>query len=144
LRKIARQAGISLGTASDVRARLRRGESPTLPSRGATHDAGRAGAGPAASPAGGAAHTRKVRSTETPDVRTALESLIQDPSLRYSETGRSLLRWLNQVAVVDSDWDQVVSKLPPHCAITVAQVARGVAAAWTDLAGILDRLDECA
>jgi ParB-like chromosome segregation protein Spo0J len=143
LRKIARQAGISLGTARDVRARLQRGESAMLPTRGAAHGAERA-----SSPAPGGAHparARKARSAETPDVKMALESLIQDPSLRYSETGRSLLRWLSQVAVVDSDLEQVVPKLPPHCAIKVAELARGVAAAWTDLAGILDRnLEDCA
>ena len=143
LRKIARQSGISLGTARDVRARLQRGESALLPSRGSVPGAERASS---LAPVGAfPVRARKARPVETPDVKTALECLTRDPSLRYSETGRSLLRWLSQVAVVDSDLEQVVPKLPPHCAIKVAELARGVAAAWNDLAGTLDRnLEDCA
>jgi ParB-like chromosome segregation protein Spo0J len=144
LRDIARQAGISLGTARDVRERLRRGETATLPPR---QNAGEADAIGASGPAG--AQEPRERSTARPaedlDVKVALEHLVHDPSMRYNESGRSLLRWLTRMTAVDDDWEEVLSQIPPHCAILVAQVARGSAAAWSGLAEALDqRAQDCA
>jgi ParB-like chromosome segregation protein Spo0J len=139
LRRIAREAGISVGTARDVRDRIRRGEDPTLPrqrARALTPDAT-----PPTRPA--AANNR--RTGEPVDHRALLEHLRKDPSLRYTEAGRSLLRWLGVRAVSNADWENVIRHIPPHCAIVVARLARGSALAWMDFADALDELvQDCA
>lgn len=98
LRQIAKEAGISLGTAADVRSRVLRGEDPVP--QGRTH-----------APPASAAARRTVstvtaelpaapaaRAVEPPtqrDVAAMMRILRSDPSLRFSEGGRSLLRWLS-------------------------------------------------
>jgi ParB-like chromosome segregation protein Spo0J len=137
LRKIAKEAGISVGTARDVRERIRRGEDPTLPRQRAKDSAE---AGPARF---GPAGTR--RTDEAIDHRAILEHLRRDPSLRYSDSGRNLLRWLGLRAISTADWETIVNEIPPHCAIVVARVARGAAFAWSDFADALDqRVQKCA
>jgi ParB-like chromosome segregation protein Spo0J len=139
LRKIAREAGISVGTARDVRERIRRGDDPTLPPKQ-----------PQAFGIDGAATARPApprprRPVDIVDIESTLEHLYRDPSLRYSNTGRSLLRWLRQRATNNSDWEEIVAQIPPHCAIVVAQIARGSALAWSDFAEALDeRVRDCA
>jgi ParB-like chromosome segregation protein Spo0J len=139
LRKIARQAGISLGTARDVRERIRRGDDPTLPPKQ-----------PQVPGVDNGASARAVvpsqrRPVEIVDVQATLEHLFHDPSMRYSDSGRSLLRWLHRRALSSNDWEQIVAQIPPHCAILVARVARGSATAWNELANALDqRVRDCA
>jgi transposase len=139
LRKIAKEAGISVGTARDVRERIRRGEDPTLPQpRGkdpseVNGSSSRSGAG------------SSRRSIDAVDHQSILEHLRRDPSLRYSDSGRTLLRWLGQRAISTADWETIVTEIPPHCAIVVARIARGSALAWSDFAEALDqRVQECA
>lgn len=131
LRKIAKEAGISVGTARDVRERIRRGEDPTLqrPRAKCTGEGGTT-----ARPAAGGLR----RPVDPVDCHSILEQLRRDPSLRYSESGRNLLRWLGQRAISKADWETVVAQIPPHCAIVVARIARGSATAWTDFADALD------
>jgi hypothetical protein len=133
LRKVAMKAGISVGTARDVRDRILRGEDPVLPRQRAKSPNG---AVVTASRNGAAAPRRPV----AVDHVTVLEQLRQDPSLRYSESGRSLLRWLSQRAIGNEDWESFSNQVPPHCAIVIARIARGFALSWNDLA---DALDQC-
>ncbi|MQS39424.1 ParB/RepB/Spo0J family partition protein, partial [Streptomyces katsurahamanus] len=94
LRQIARAAAISPETARDVRNRLRRGEDP-LPkprSRKRTEHAN----GPAERPNGSAAEeagTLLDRATVRHRAEI-MERLKADPALRFSNTGRTLLRLL--------------------------------------------------
>ena len=88
LRRIARQAGISVGTARDVRERVRRGEDPTPP-RQRPGSAGSAGEAIDRRASGGV-----DRPSAPVDQRALLGTLQRDPSLLYSDAGRSLLRWL--------------------------------------------------
>jgi ParB-like nuclease domain len=132
LRKIAKEAGISVGTARDVRERILRGEDPTLPCHPPKSQDDTAG-GPHSS----AAIAR--RSAELIDHHAVLENLQRDPSLRYSDAGRSLLRWLGQRAIGTADWESVAANIPPHCAIVVARIARSCSVAWTDFAEALDQ-----
>jgi Protein of unknown function (DUF1013) len=126
LRKIAKDAGISVGTARDVRERLRRGEDPTLPRH-------RQPPTP---------HTKPTHTPPTPpiDHHTILTHLHRDPTLRYTNTGRTLLHWLNQHAISTPDWQHIIPTIPPHCAIVIARIARNTAHAWTNLAQTLDQL----
>jgi ParB-like nuclease family protein len=125
LREIARAAGIAPSTALDVRNRLRVGADP-LP-------AGRA-----------RSRTPDARTQRAPgaDPVAVLDALRNDPSLRFTESGRGLLRWLGLHVMDDRVATVVVGSLPPHCAGSVAALARHNARFWdvfgdrlTDLAG---------
>ncbi|MEU7121204.1 ParB/RepB/Spo0J family partition protein [Streptomyces zaomyceticus] len=134
LRQIAREAGISLGTASDVRARVLRGEDPVLPQRP------RGGAG-----AGSAGHevATVVRHTARPgvavvpqrrDAQAILRILMADPSLRFSENGRQVLRWLGGHSLMPDEWAAVADQVPSHAADTVADLAQWCSDAWLEFA----------
>ncbi len=124
LREIARAAGIAPSTALDVRNRLRSGGDP-LP-RGRTT-------------------TRRPDTGRAPDVDVdpveVLDALRNDPVLRFTESGRALLRWLGLHAVDDRAATAVIGDLPPHCAGAVAVLARHNADCWNRFG---DRLAELA
>ncbi|MEU6717354.1 ParB/RepB/Spo0J family partition protein [Nonomuraea sp. NPDC046802] len=117
LREIARESGISVGTARDVRRRLAEGQDPVpLNQRGVRRPSGRG-----LSPEG------------------VLERLCRDPSLRFSETGRVLLRWLTtQVKDVDKG-KEFVDLVPPHSTTLVVEAARGLAHRWERFADEMER-----
>lgn len=126
LREVAKAAGISLGTAHDVRERLRGGQDP-VPAHGrrgpeaAHRKAGEAPRGPGAA----APH---------PDRGTALRNLRQDPSLRFSGTGRMLLRLLDAQTLDHEEWEQLVDNVPPHRADAIAALALDLARSWHEFA----------
>jgi ParB-like chromosome segregation protein Spo0J len=131
LRAVARAAGVSPATASDVRRRLERGEEPTLVQPGAGK-----GGGDSPAPA-------KAARPEAPGVRIMssallLEKLLRDPSLRHKERGRWLLRLLQHNAVKEQDWSGIVAAVPPHSAALVVQLARQYAQMWQAFAQELD------
>ncbi|GAA2673856.1 MULTISPECIES: hypothetical protein [Actinosynnema] len=120
LRAVASAAGISLGTARDVRDRLRRGQE-VVPARART---GRV--------------PPTVRPAPPPSARVALAVLRNDPSLRGASTGRQLLRLFDAHAAV-ADWQRLAETLPPHCALLVAGLVAEYAQRWSALAASLDR-----
>lgn len=124
LRDIARVAGVSPGTVRDVRRRLSQGLDP-VPER--MRAAERADVEIPA-------ERTEVRA---PDV--TLPILRRDPSLRFNENGRLLLRWLEAHAVSSGEWDVVVSSVPSHCRELVAEMARGCAEVWAEMAEALER-----
>ncbi len=121
LREVAASAGISLGTVYDVRERMRRGDDP-VPARDRDVRAG-----------------RPSRTARERDARAALESLRKDPSLRLTETGRSVLRWLGGHAIDPKDWEFLLEGTPAHCVKTIAELARRSADAWQQLAKEMER-----
>lgn len=128
LRQIARVAAISPETVRDVRNRMMRGEDP-LSRRGKQTKretliaAPRAG-GPTAVP-----------DRDTGQDRAAvLKRLNADPALRFSETGRTLLRLLNIHTISAEEWDEIIDKAPPHCGRIVAYLAGECAEMWADVA----------
>ena len=79
---------------------------------------------------------------EPPSGRSAaslLQSLKVDPSLRFTESGRSLLRWLFRHTVDQEQWAQATMAVPPHCSYMVAAMARTWAAEWTEFAQRLEQ-----
>lgn len=123
VREVARTAGISLGTASDVRARIRRGE-PAMTARQQA----------ATLKPRGAAATRRTRA----DLSRVLRSLREDPSLRFTDVGRRLLRLLGgapggSVEQIEQI-AQIADSVPEHCRTLVIDMARESAAAWQRLA----------
>jgi hypothetical protein len=137
LREIARASGISPGTARDVRMRVLRGEHPVPANqRGGAAPAGREKAEVPLR------HDRIARPHVTAPVTehpsAILRQLHNDPSLRLSEAGRTLLRWLAPRAAGTRDWAKVVNVVPPHSLYTVARLARACAEDWQRLAESLE------
>ncbi|MCP3804798.1 ParB N-terminal domain-containing protein [Allokutzneria sp. A3M-2-11 16] len=135
LRQIAKEAGVAPSTVLDVRDRMRAGRD-VLPDQTRVTDQRqeeRRRAVPAAPPR-----------REPPRIAwaDALESLRTDPSLRFSETGRALLRWLDAGPHRADDQQRVVAGVPAHSRATIAVMARMSAHAWQEFADRLERLDQ--
>jgi transposase-like protein len=129
LREVARKAGVSPSTAHDVRNRIQRGEDP-LPS--ARRSAGRRASTTVLAP-------KPLRESAQPDLGSILLGLKKDPSLRFSESGRTLLRWVFSRVVQPDEWNRFIDAVPPHSAYVIAKVARLCAQEWQDFA---DRLEK--
>jgi ParB-like chromosome segregation protein Spo0J len=148
IREIASRAGISPGTARDVRERLRngldpvsprqRGTSGSQPAQSQTDGFQAAGSRAPGSPPTGEDDRRRERSLSERMTPMILESLRNDPSLRYNETGRALLRLLALHTMSPADWEQLISAVPLHRAQAVAQVARSCSEAWQEFATRLE------
>ena len=68
-----------------------------------------------------------------------LQGLQNDPSLRLTESGRTLLRWIHSRAIRSNERLQVADQVPSHCTYIVANVARACADEWTQLANELEQ-----
>lgn len=76
---------------------------------------------------------RKLATAEpvpTPDPATLVVRLRSDPTLRFSETGRALLRLLEARSVTPDQWAAIAANVPPHWRDTVARMAAECADAW--------------
>jgi len=116
LRQIAREAGVSPSTVRDVRQRLERGEDP-LPQ----------------------ARPRREKPVDREAVSLMLQGLQSDPSLRFTESGRTVLRWIHSRAIRAEEWAEVEQKVPAHCAYILANVARSCADEWLQIAEELEQ-----
>ncbi|SDQ97842.1 ParB/RepB/Spo0J family partition protein [Actinopolyspora saharensis] len=130
LREVAREAGVSVETVRDVRARLSRGESP-LPT--GTRGSGTTG--------GSRRRNTARRSGRTVDPASGLDSLKQDPSVRYSDQGRAVVRWL-ETHMIREEETNIVRRVPAHQATQIAAIARACAASWDEIARELERGEE--
>lgn len=127
IRELARRAGVSVGTACDVRKRARTGVDP-LP------DGLRSRERLAQSP-GPAPHEAVGEGSSAPEERRAsLRILTMDPSLRLRTHGRSLLRWLDVATATVDHRAAVVEGVPAHCVPAVVELARASAQMLTQLA----------
>ncbi|MEV7415134.1 ParB N-terminal domain-containing protein [Streptomyces sp. NPDC089919] len=131
LRQIGQQAGLSPATVADVRARLERGEDVVPPQQ----------RGPAAVPP--AEHRRAPapapRAADTVPKSTGqllalYDNLRRDPSLRFNDSGRALLRMLEVCALVARDRQRIASTVPHHCKGPVSELVHGFADVWAGLA----------
>jgi ParB-like chromosome segregation protein Spo0J len=134
LREIARTAGVSVGTARDVRARFERGENPLPDSLANASSSGPAPvdhAPPATQdpPAGPRNDThREVHDYDL------LERLRNDPAVRFSDRGRRLVRLLSTDMAAIGAVIAIAENIPIHCSGTVAEIARRNAFAWQEVA----------
>ncbi|MEV5778941.1 ParB/RepB/Spo0J family partition protein [Streptomyces antimycoticus] len=135
LRQVARAAGVSLGTVSDVRRRIRSGQDP-VPDRQrvAASQASMQCAVPEA-------RRRGVTGPKSPERnrRVLLQKLRRDPSLRFTESGRMLLRWLEVQAVKTEEWERLLDSVPEHCTAAVIELARGCSEDWKEFAAQLEQ-----
>jgi ParB-like chromosome segregation protein Spo0J len=124
-REVALAAGVSVTTAKDVRKRLRNGKEQ------ASHK-------PAAVP-GHKPERKAMPATagQRADTAYVLDRMRRDPALRFTESGRAVLRWL-EVPFGGADLETVVDKIPSHCAPGLAEVARQRSRDWKQLAELLD------
>lgn len=134
LREVAKAAGISVSTAHDVRKRIRQGRHP-VPARQRTGSA-------VESPTTDHAVTNGARRISTTDVEPILRRLRADPSLRFSDSGRELLRWLVLHAADVHQWERLIDSIPVYSRSLVVELARGTSEAWHEFADRLDQLRE--
>lgn len=157
LRTIARKAGISPGTVRDVRDRLKRGLDPvigrpdhrsgtTVTSQRDPEKLSQCGSENPAPP-GPADHrnaripAQRDRSDDSavsplpaPATDKILQRLRSDPALRFSETGRSILRHLHYSTNSAVAFGRFIDNVPHHRAATIAQLAQANAELWRQLA----------
>ena len=112
IRQIAGAAGVSPATALDVRRRVRSGEHPVPERR---------------KPA------RPTDDTSGRDRQETLQALRKDPSLRFTDAGRALLRWLDARTAGMDQWQEFMDDLPPHVLRIVARLAEQNSAAWREV-----------
>ncbi|MFG6200609.1 ParB/RepB/Spo0J family partition protein [Nonomuraea sp. JJY05] len=129
LREIAQVAGISIATARDVRRRVLAGDDPVPERLRSTED----GASSPRASADGAGNAG-----ERVDLTRVIDTLRRDPSLRYSESGRALIRWLDSRAVTIRHWMELAEIVPPHCTVSIAKVARECARTWAEIAEMIE------
>ncbi|MFD8751667.1 ParB/RepB/Spo0J family partition protein [Kitasatospora sp. NPDC059577] len=140
LREIAKRAGISVGTARDVRNRLGRGEGP-LPARflpGSRPTTG-AAAGPLDRTAAPATGPDPMDGSYVSD----LTSLQKDPSLRLTGSGRFLLRWLSFHAISQEKRANLIRSLPAHNKARIAYMAKCCSRWWAEFADDVEQQQEC-
>jgi hypothetical protein len=128
LRKIAEVAGISPATAHDVRKRMRRGHDSTLPAKstGEPRD-------------DKIPHKTVLTATPTRSSKSILLNLKRDPSLRFTQAGRILLRLLDAHTIDPEEWLGLIDNVPAHCTSMVADLARECAQAWDYVAVQVER-----
>ncbi|RZU45727.1 ParB-like nuclease family protein [Streptomyces sp. BK022] len=152
LRQVAKDAGISLGTAFDVRKRLVNGEEPVVPPEkcGPPQDGEQDDP-----PEHLKKNVRRARIDEpsstrvregglkkqvvTRDPSMLINVLMRDPSLRFTDSGRLLLRWLSSRGISPAEYGEMIESVPPHCTGAVVDYARLVAEFWTQFADQLDQ-----
>jgi hypothetical protein len=70
---------------------------------------------------------------------TRLEALRRDPSLRFSERGRTMLTWLRSRVVTMGEAERQVRDAPAHLLPVIADLAMECADEWRQLALQLER-----
>ncbi|NJQ02587.1 ParB N-terminal domain-containing protein [Streptomyces sp. PLAI1-29] len=136
LRQVARAASISPETVRDVRNRMMRGEDP-MPAPRQGRQSGRHES--AAARRRGFGTTAVACRASAQERAAVVERLKADPALRFSDSGRTLLRLLNVHTISTEDWEELIDNVPPHCGGIVARLAGDCAEMWTELAARLRR-----
>jgi len=71
---------------------------------------------------------------ERQDPTNLVRQLRGDPTLRFSETGRTLLRLLEVRSLPPEKWAAIAANMPPHWRDAIAQVAMECADTWRQFA----------
>ncbi|WP_433325341.1 ParB N-terminal domain-containing protein [Spirillospora sp. CA-294931] len=123
LRQIAREAGISPATAADVRDRLRRGEDPIPSRRSAKAKEALAASHPEVCATAEKESPAKVIS----ELTATFGRLRRDPSLRFTDAGRTLLRMFDACQAVVRAEETIKKRLPPHQLALMAELSHAYA-----------------
>lgn len=149
LREVAIEAGISPATVSDVRRQLERGRQPAGGAASpeaarepgeAAREPGREDLEPDIEEDHRTDRPRRYRVNQGPvDPEAVLRKLMRDPSLRYTEAGRHLLKLLSSNAEVVRAQEVLTASVPAHCEMLIRQLAEHYAAMWQEFAQELSR-----
>jgi ParB-like chromosome segregation protein Spo0J len=151
LREVAKVAGISPTTVRDVRDRMRRGEDPIpagqhRPDTPTTFRNDQDGDPETTAAESGATVRRALTVARGGTVArrgrdrvSLLHNLSRDPSLRFTDSGRNVLRMLFARACGPADLSEQMNGVQPHCAYVVAEVARACAEEWLEFAVELEQ-----
>ncbi|MER7990215.1 ParB N-terminal domain-containing protein [Streptomyces noursei] len=134
LRQVARLTGVAPSTVRDVRDRLLAGQDVVPQQRSGAQSA-------EFPPKGGLVRGHPGLAGSAPrrvNRQATLDSLRNDPSIRFNESGRELLRLLNQSSVEQASLERIVDHVPPRWAGAVAELIRTNAQAWTTFAAALE------
>jgi ParB-like chromosome segregation protein Spo0J len=149
LREIAKDAGVSLGTARDVRDRVRRGEDP-LPARqraaersaaeqrAAGRSAVSSGRAGLAAPSRNQNGHRKKSVTGLAAWPLIQDRLGRDPAIRYALSGRTFLRWMESHLTGLDEWRNFIDCIPAHWSDNVEALASSCSDEWRNLARELE------
>jgi hypothetical protein len=133
MRQIAAEADISLGTVRDVRDRLARGDDPVPRQRGKHVEPAPPPPPDVVGPPDAVGPPEAVGPGPEQHAEL-LRQLKKDPSLRFSELGRTLIRLLSMTALDDRERRQLQDTVPEHCRPIVADLACACATMWRELA----------
>ncbi|MFE2585021.1 ParB/RepB/Spo0J family partition protein [Streptomyces sp. NPDC059378] len=144
IREIAVAAGVSPATALDVRRRLRNGEH-LVPERPGPSRPERAGTPGRRERQDGQdqqdrqdGQDQQDHDTPGPDWRKALFEMKSDPSIRFTDGGRALLRWLHGHTAALDEWREHMASLPPHSLRIMARLAQHNSATWQEVQRYLE------
>ena len=132
LREIAKRAGISQGTARDVRKRVSRGENP-IPARFLP--------GPRPAPAD---HLPRPATAYPIDASyvSDLNNLQKDPSMGLTDSGRFLLRWFRLHTISQEKRIDLIKALPNHNRARIAYLAKCCSRWWAEFAQAVEQQQE--
>jgi hypothetical protein len=136
LRQVAREAGISPATVADVRDRIRRGEDP-IPARRATK-AERSLPGRDLEVCGTV--PREPSTKVISELTVELAELCRDPSLRFTEAGRTMLRMFDACQAVVRHEERIKKELPIHQLALIAELNHAYAEKMRSFAAGLQEL----
>ncbi|TXC99755.1 ParB N-terminal domain-containing protein [Streptomyces sp. ISID311] len=135
LREIAREAGVSPDTVRNVRDDSRRAEALTASEpRGVPSPDRERREAPKRSSA-----CIRIQAPGLANRSALMRSLRSDPSLRFSESGRVLLRLLDAYALDPDDWARISRDAPAHRAADIAQLARECGRIWQNFAAAVEQ-----
>lgn len=152
LRDVAKEVGVSISTVHRIRQGLLSDLTAPLPDKSApalsvtpSPEGGQAlASGKGTAPQQG--HLTPVPHvpgqqphTPVPSQARFMDILSKDPALRFTDSGRTLLRWLNGQARGLAAGEQLLEAVPPHCVRAVAEVASQYAKEWERLASALQQ-----
>jgi ParB-like chromosome segregation protein Spo0J len=134
LRQIAKAVGLAPSTVMDVRARIRAGRDLVPDNQNTT---------PESRPAAPRRRRASIANDTDPgsvtiDRANGMKFLLRNPSLRFSEKGRLLLRWLETQPNAWADWRRIIDSVPERCFAVVLELARDNAKTWS---AIVDRVE---
>ncbi|MFC3455263.1 ParB/RepB/Spo0J family partition protein [Amycolatopsis speibonae] len=134
IREIARNAGVSVATAHDVRHRHRHSEAPS-PARARSGSQARTSTRQRARQA----DAGDLGTAQVADNQAAVERLRSDPTIRYTESGRTLVRLLDGHLNDRDQWDQVARNIPEHRLELISELARARAEDWRQFVELLQK-----
>ncbi|MFD1050226.1 hypothetical protein ACFQ1S_34240, partial [Kibdelosporangium lantanae] len=72
------------------------------------------------------------------DIESVLRELKKDPSLRFTDSGRALLRWLDAHTCGLDQWDELPKdNIPAHCVPAMVKLAQHNMEFWERLGKLL-------